>query len=65
VTPKEAEHWLIDNDFEYDSKERFPMWRHKRHRYLMATDMGIQEDPKGTVKGLREALEGFGATVSD
>lgn len=50
MTPKQAEHWLIDHDFNYfKSDEGFAYWAHKSTRPQVIDSM-VQEHPKDAIR---------------
>lgn len=55
MTPKEVEHFLIENNFEYKKDNNFSFWLHKSGR-PQVTDNYIQEKPEEAFEFVRGIL---------
>lgn len=64
MSPKEVEHWLIENGFDYKQDHIFPFWQHKQ---LSAgvTDSYIQQSPKEAISWVKEQLRNLNASASN
>jgi hypothetical protein len=64
MSPKEVEHWLIENDFKFRTDLTFPYWEYKNGGAGVSDKM-VQEDPKQAIGWVRQQLVRIGEAPRD